>query len=577
MIGRFLLGVGVLMLLAAGAFAQDAPPARKAVVEAPASGKLPIPDAEAQKEARKLVTDVFGKDLAKARTAPERVALGRKMLQAATDEQGRPAAQYALLAIAGEVATEAADVETAMAVAVAIGNRFDADGAKLKTDALARLDKAKGLDPAAMAEHCTQLIDECVAADRYDLAKKAAELGVAAAKKGGDTQALQAAAGRLQEVSGIRTGYEQAQKALAILAADSNNTGAYLTVGRFLCLAKGDWAKGLPMLASSSDKAIKQMAEKEMQNPTTPAGQVELADGWWELAAKEPEPSRRKMREHAAAWYRQAFPSLTGVMKLRAHLRLEECKPTDEAGRWTVIFRSAEPAIWNSDVNKGPTMLAVSLKRVPKDVKYLRLTLLTTRESVIVPVGWADLDKDEGGSGRYRWNGSSKLEFGGNHLGVIDLEGGTGQGTVEVGYSRAGWGFGHAYGVDDRQAWAWAGHSLGKSVFEIAVSSSTKLSAQENRALLGGTNLAERGKLHSVWRRPSDGAWFVLYQDRTFRHYDQDFTLCGEGWGKGSWQNDRGRLVLTSSTGGRFDFTETGENRVIPVPPKSRPKDLPGQ
>ncbi len=79
----------------------------------------------------------------------------------------------------------------------------------------------------------------------------------------------------------------------------------------------------------------------------------------------------------------------------------------------------------------------------------------------------------------YRWNGSSKFEFGGNHLGVIDLEGGTGQGTVEVGYSRAGWGFGHAYGVDDRQAWAWAGHSLGKSVFEIAVSSSTKLSAGE--------------------------------------------------------------------------------------------------
>jgi hypothetical protein len=71
-------------------------------VEAPASGKLPIPDAEAQKEARKLVTDVFGKDLTKARTAPERVALGRKMLQAATDEQGCPAAQYALLAISVE-------------------------------------------------------------------------------------------------------------------------------------------------------------------------------------------------------------------------------------------------------------------------------------------------------------------------------------------------------------------------------------------------------------------------------------------------------------------------------------------
>lgn len=567
MIGRLLWGVGVWMLVAGWATAQETAPARAAV-----------PSAAVQKKARDLATEIFREALASAKTREERAALGKKLLQTGLAEQGDPGARYALLGLAGEQAAEAADVETAMTAAELIGTSFAVDALKLKADAVARLYGAKGLDSSALNERCTKLIEECFSADRYDLARKTAEQALSLARRDGDNQDVLAAAGRVKEVAAVQAGYEQAQKAVAA-AGGAGTPAARLALGRFCCLVKGDWAKGLPLLAGASDKALKQAAEKEALNPPAAAGQVEVGDAWWDLSDKEPDlAARRKLRDHAADWYNKALPNLTGVAKLRVHLRLDEHRPPESATRWTVVFRSADPSLWNTEANAGPDQFAVPVHNVPGDIKYVRITLVSTKASVIVAAGRDDLLKDEGGSGRYRWNGSNKFEFGGNHLGAIDMEGGSGQGKVEVGYSRAGWGFGHQYEVNDRQAWAWAGAPLDKSVFEIAVTTALTLSAKEKKVLLGAGGPAgagAMGKVHSIWRRPVDGAWFVLYHDGTYRRYDQDYATRGEARSKGAWQNDSGRIIVTSSTGSRFVFSGTGDARVVSVPPASWPQDLP--
>ena len=40
---------------------------------------------------------------------------------------------------------------------------------------------------------------------------------------------------------------------------------------------------------------------------------------------------------------------------------------------WMVVFRSADPAIWNSNVNRSKDDFAISLSAVPDDIKYLRM------------------------------------------------------------------------------------------------------------------------------------------------------------------------------------------------------------
>ncbi|MEI7837874.1 MAG: hypothetical protein WCK05_15845, partial [Planctomycetota bacterium] len=245
--------------------------------------------------------------------------------------------QYVLLGLAGDTAIQGAQVETACAAADELATRYAVDGLKRKADVLVRLDKVKGVDAAALGERSTRLVDEAIGADRYDVARQAAEQVAALAMRAGDRAAVQAAAARQQEVKTIEAGHEQAKKALATLASEPNNTAAYLIVGRFLCFFKSDWEKGVPMLSNSSDKGLKAVADKELAKPTEAAKQVELADGWWDAGQKEQGLAKRNMRDHAAEWYQKALPSLKGMLKLKAGLRLEEWKEAQAAapGRTT--------------------------------------------------------------------------------------------------------------------------------------------------------------------------------------------------------------------------------------------------
>ncbi|MCY2924695.1 MAG: hypothetical protein NT031_04530 [Planctomycetota bacterium] len=285
------------------------------------------------KKAGSLVNEVYGKDISKAKTREEQAALGKRLLRAGIDEQGSGAARYALLGVATDMAVQGGGVETALVAVDELAKSFAVDALLLKADTLANLERVKGVDATALTEQCTRLLDEAIARDHYDIARKVAKQGVALARANGDHGAVLTAVARVQEVETIEAGHEQAQKALAILATDPNNTAAYLTAGRFLCFLKGDWEKGVPMLSNSSDKALKAVADMEVAKPTEPANQVELADGWWELAKKEQGLSRRRLREHAADLYKKALPSLTGVPKLKAQIRLEEMQESLVGGK----------------------------------------------------------------------------------------------------------------------------------------------------------------------------------------------------------------------------------------------------
>ena len=322
----------------------------------PPSARSPVPDAGAQKTARKLVDDIYGKDIGKARTKEERASLARKVLQAGIDEPRDRAARYVLLSLAMDLAVDGGEVETVLAAEDELARSFEMDALKGKADVLARLERVKVADAAALAEQCTRLVDESVAADRYDIARQVAELAAVLARKIGDRGMVQAALARQQDVIATQTAHEQNRKALAALAANPNDTSAHLAVGRFLCFFRRDWEKGLPMLASSGDKALKALAEKEMGQPAEPANQVELADGWWDLAQKEQGVSQRNMLEHAAQWYKKAIPSLAGVLKLKAEARLaavqENLDATASNGRVHVAnFTSPQAlqAFWCKD------------------------------------------------------------------------------------------------------------------------------------------------------------------------------------------------------------------------------------
>ena len=129
----------------------------------------------------------------------------------------------------------------------------------------------------------------------------------------------------------------------------------------------------------------------------------------------------------------------------------------------TVVFRSRDPRIWNQSVSASEDHWSVPVDSVSERIAYVRIARTDTNEGVIVAVDRVGLTSHSEGRSS-GWNGQNEPFFGGHHLGVFCAEA---PHEAEVTYGKGGWGFGHLYGQDDRQAYAWAGKAIPPTTFEI--------------------------------------------------------------------------------------------------------------
>jgi eukaryotic-like serine/threonine-protein kinase len=97
--------------------------------------------------------------------------------------------------------------------------------------------------------------------------------------------------------------------------------------------------------------------------------------------------------------------------------------PKTKARRgWMVLFRSADPSVWNTD-SPDKTRFAIPVARAPKDICYLRLKRMDTGETLIIPVAYADLanaPKKIHDQQDFVWNGAANEAWGGRHLGIAE-------------------------------------------------------------------------------------------------------------------------------------------------------------
>src|SRR5581483_7396045 len=93
--------------------------------------RLPIPDPGAQKEAEKLVHDVFQAEYA-LKSAQDRQALAAKLLQQAVQAGDDRTLRYVLLADARDLGAEGGDLETAWSAVKILEREYAVDGLKEK-------------------------------------------------------------------------------------------------------------------------------------------------------------------------------------------------------------------------------------------------------------------------------------------------------------------------------------------------------------------------------------------------------------------------------------------------------------
>jgi WD40 repeat protein len=302
-----------------------APPKPPGVAQKPAElGKATVPDETKLAEAEKLIKDLFKEAYAK-RNPTDRLALAAELLDKAKETVDDPVARFVLLREARDLAAQGGDAVAVLAAIDELARGYAVNAFEMKATALAATGRNANT-PAAnkvLAESYLALIDEALAADDFGAVVHLASLADAAAHKAGNVALLSQVQAREKEVKEIQKESEAVKEAKAKLEQTPDDPGASLAVGRYLCLRKGDWDKGLPLLAHCSDAALMTAAKKDLGQPQDAAAQVEVGDSWWDLGEPRKDSTKTALLARAAHWYREALPELTGLKLAKVEGRLK--------------------------------------------------------------------------------------------------------------------------------------------------------------------------------------------------------------------------------------------------------------
>lgn len=286
----------------------------------------PVPSKEALAKAEKTIREQYQDDFAQKKPA-QMLQVALKLQRHAAGVNDDPPRRYAFFQEALTLAAGTGDFLQALKIAEELATDFEVSMAELTALVLEKASPSvKARDAAkSLAEEALARVTEALAADDFDTADRLVKGGSMVAGRAQANSVLSALTIRAKEVERLRKEFAQVLAAETILANDPKDAAASLTAGQHLCMVKGDWDKGLPLLAQGSDPSLRTLAEKDMAGPETAAGQFDLANGWHELAQRqESELAKIRLQARALVWYQQSLPGLTGINKSLAEKRLTE-------------------------------------------------------------------------------------------------------------------------------------------------------------------------------------------------------------------------------------------------------------
>ena len=280
--------------------------------ELAAQPKTPVPDAQAQQTAKKAAGELFADRFTQAKTTAEKTALATDMMDAAGKVQAGSADQYVLLKIALDVAAGTGDAATALQAVERLLEQFDEPAAELIGDTLltAARQATTSAQHKAVAEAALSIAGKLSDADQYETALRLCEAARSSAQRAKLFPLAKELTAQIEETKRQQLLSEDYRKALSVLEDKPTDPAANLAAGRHLCFVKGNWDRGVPMLALGSDAALKAAAIKDLRGADSADEQAAIGDAWWDLAEAKQGEERDTLRLRAGFWYRQAEPKL---------------------------------------------------------------------------------------------------------------------------------------------------------------------------------------------------------------------------------------------------------------------------
>jgi hypothetical protein len=278
----------------------------------------------------KDIREIFKEDYAKKRTL-DVVALSNKLLQQGMETKDDPNTRYVLLKESADLATSINDTNLALKAINEISKEYNVEISKMKAVVLEKAaNNTTAINSKVIAEAALAAAEEAVEADDFDAATHLAKIANTAARKGKNIPLISAVQVQVKRIENFKQIADKVKKALDSLVEKPDDPAANLLVGKHFCFTKGDWEKGLPLLAKSGDAILAPLATKDLTGTEV----LQAADGWY---AFHSEP---KAQHRALELYRKALDGLAGLEKVKVTKRISELakEPTQKSSiKWEFV------------------------------------------------------------------------------------------------------------------------------------------------------------------------------------------------------------------------------------------------
>lgn len=318
----------VLLLVLPGAVV-TAPAAVRGQGAMASAQRTPPPAAIEQARAEKLVRGVHEQDYRKAKASEaDRAKLAATLLAKGREARDDPATRFVLLSEARTLAKDAGEVRLALAALDELASSYAVDAVALEAEVLLSIKPGGGTAGTGSvaglwADACLALAGAAVEAGNTTLAAQLAARGEALARQTKQPELVARVTRRAEDVRQLQAEAAAAADAERRVAANPADAKARGTLGRFLCMQKGNWDGGLPHLERCGEQPLVELAQAELAAPAEATSRAALAGLWWDLAEQRGGCYADRMRARAAHWYRAALPDLSEIPRQLAAKRVE--------------------------------------------------------------------------------------------------------------------------------------------------------------------------------------------------------------------------------------------------------------
>lgn len=288
--------------------------------------KQAVPSDAAQATVVKLIKELYQDDLAKAAKDPAaKLRLAQTLLQEGKDTADDAAGRYVLLREAHKLAAEAGDVATALYAADELARYFQIPSAELFQMRIKTLSTAATAAKAppggyqAVADSALLLLEDTLAADDFRSSLALLHAADRAAIKLRNVSLVASIRKQEEEVQALQKEYAHWEPAAQRLAKDPTDPQANYDMGYYYALVKGNWDRGLPMLARGT-------------GPAADAAKLELGQ------SKSTSPLESAERWHTFARHAKGLPQINGLLHAY-QIYLKDLPTADAAERETIEAR----------------------------------------------------------------------------------------------------------------------------------------------------------------------------------------------------------------------------------------------